>query len=65
LASQPLLDAHGIDFFAPDQFRIDDRIHALSLSIHSINESLLKRKIAEHGGDWIVLEIEASILWDA
>ncbi|WP_171049085.1 DarT ssDNA thymidine ADP-ribosyltransferase family protein [Rhizobium sp. MHM7A] len=63
LASQQLLQAHDIDFYAPDQYRFDDRLSALSLSIHSINEALLKKKIAEHGGDWIILEIEASILW--
>lgn len=63
LASQQVLQAHGIDFYAPDQKRYDNRLGALSLSIHSVNESLLSRKIGEHGGDWLILELEASILW--
>lgn len=63
LASQQVLQGHGIEFYAPDQYRFDNRLSALSLSIHSVNEGLLKKKIAEHGGDWIILEVEASILW--
>lgn len=63
LASQQLLQAHGVHFYAPDQSRYDYRLSALSLSIHSINAALLRKKIAEHGGDWVILEIEASILW--
>jgi hypothetical protein len=63
LASQELLQAHGIEFHAPDQRRLDNRLNALSLSIHSVNQALLKKKIKEYGGDWIILEIDASILW--
>ena len=63
LASQRLLQARGVNFFAPDRYRFDDRPDALSLSIHSINQGLLLAKIAEYGGDWAILEIEASVLW--
>ncbi len=63
LASQELLEAHEVKFFAPDQSRLDKRTEAVSLSIHSVNQGLLIKKIAEHGGDWAILEIEASVLW--
>jgi hypothetical protein len=63
LASQRLLEAHCVSFFAPDRYRFDDRLDALSMSIHSINQALLLAKIAEHGGEWAILEIEASVLW--
>jgi hypothetical protein len=63
LASQRLLEAHGVNFFAPDRYRFDDRPEALSMSVHSINQALLLAKIAEHGGEWAILEIEASVLW--
>lgn len=63
LASKQVLLEQGIDFYAPDQHRFDNCLDALSLSIHSVNEGLLKRKIGEHGGDWLILEIKASVLW--
>lgn len=63
LASQNLLDAHGIKFMAPDHHRLDNRLDALSLSIHSFNKTLLMKKIAEYGGEWPILEIDASVLW--
>lgn len=63
LASQQLLQAHGIDFYAPDSYRFDNRLDALSLSVHSINAQMLAKKVKEHGGDWLILEIDASVLW--
>lgn len=63
LASQRLLEAHGVNFFAPDRYRFDDRPDALSMSIHSINRGLLLAKIAALGGDWAILEVDASVLW--
>lgn len=63
LASQNLLQAHGIAFTAPDQLRLDNCLDAISLSIHSFNKALLVKKGAELGGDWPILEIDASVLW--
>jgi hypothetical protein len=63
LASRDLLLAHNVDFVAPDQHRYDGRLDALSLSIHSVNKAILLKKMAECGGDWPILKIDASVLW--
>jgi hypothetical protein len=63
LASQSLLRHHDIPFLAPDRQRLDNRLDALSLSIHSVNKALLIAYVARSGGDWAILEIDASVLW--
>jgi hypothetical protein len=63
LASREVLQDHSVEFLAPDRQRLDNCLNALSLSIHSVNKSLLMKKMREYGGDWPILEIDASVLW--
>lgn len=51
------------DFCVTDTMRLDGYIDSVSLSIEGLNESMLeaKRKIRWRG--WVVLQLDASILW--
>ncbi len=63
LASRQFLSDHGIDFHATDGWRLDGHLDAISLSIHSINMEMFHKKKRKLAGDWLILEIKASILW--
>lgn len=61
--SRNVLLANGVDFLATDTMRLDDQLDAVSVSIHSINESMFAAKKREYGGEWLIFEINASLLW--
>jgi hypothetical protein len=63
LVSRNVLLHNDVEFFPTDAMRGDDRLDALSLSIHWINTAMFERKKRELGGEWLILEIDASVLW--
>ena len=63
LASRDILLESGVDFLATDSKRLDDRLDAVSISIHSINKDMLKNKMDNYAGEWLIFELDASILW--
>lgn len=63
LVSRNILLENDTDFFATDAMRLDDQLDAVSLSIHSINESMLEAKKRNSDCEWLIFEINASILW--
>lgn len=63
LVSRQILEDRDLSFCATDQFRLDGRLDAISLSIQYINTEMLLRKVRELGGDWLIFEIDASVLW--
>lgn len=63
LVSRQVLDDHGVEFYVTDAFRLDGRLDAISLSIQSINIEMFSRKMREIAGDWLIIELDASILW--
>lgn len=63
LASRNVLLDNGIDFLATDSMRLDEHLDALSLSVHWINSAMFDKKKREIGGEWLILEIDASLLW--
>lgn len=47
-----------------DEYRLDDRPDAVSVSLSRVNRKLLARKrIKMPGVEWIILAIDASVLW--
>jgi hypothetical protein len=63
LVSRDILVANGVEFLASDAMRADGRLDALSLSIHWINRAMFDLKKRVLGGEWLILEIDASVLW--
>ena len=63
LVSRNFLLAHDVEFVATDAMRLDDHLDAVSVSIHSINESMFIKKEREYGGEWLIFELNASLLW--
>jgi hypothetical protein len=63
LVSRQILDDHGVEFYVTDAVRLDRRLDAISLSIQSINVEMFRRKMREIAGDWLILELDASVLW--
>lgn len=63
LASRNVLASHDIEFFASDTMRLDEMLDAVSVSIHSINSRMFAAKKREYRDDWLILELDASILW--
>lgn len=63
LVSRDILLENDVDFFATDVMRLDDQLDAVSLSIHSINESMFDAKKRVSECEWLILEFDASILW--
>jgi hypothetical protein len=63
LLSRQVLATRGIPFLATDPMRLDEHLEAVSLSVHSINESMLVAKRREYVGQWLVFVLDASILW--
>lgn len=57
------LQHRGIAYLNTDQMRLEGRPSAVSLSVHSINESMFSAKRSEYRVEWAVLAIEASVLW--
>lgn len=63
LASRAYLQEHSIPFRATDRMRLDECLDGVSLSIHSINQSMFSAKKREYVGEWVILAFDASILW--
>jgi hypothetical protein len=63
LVSRQILDDRGVEFYVTDASRLDGRLDAISLSIQSINIEMFRRKMREIAGDWLILEVAASVLW--
>ena len=63
LLSREVLAQHNAPFFPTDSWRNDGRLGAVSLSVHSINEGMFARKKWELNTEWMILAIDASILW--
>lgn len=63
LASQVVLEERGIPFIATDKMRLDDCLEGVSLSIHSINQSMFAAKKRANQEEWVILSFDASILW--
>lgn len=63
LVSRNMLLDNEVEFFATDSMRLDGFLDAISLSIHSINTAMFDAKKREHGGEWLIFEIDASVLW--
>jgi hypothetical protein len=63
LVSRDILVANGVEFLVTDEFRFDDQLDAMSLSIHSINSDMFDAKKRELGGEWLILEVDARVLW--
>lgn len=55
--------ANGVEFLVTDLMRLDGELDAVCLSIHSINGQMFDAKKRQYGGEWLILEIDASILW--
>ena len=63
LASPSALTDHGIAFLPTDKWRLDERLDAVSTSIHSVNESMFEAKRKTYDGEWVIFALDASILW--
>ena len=63
LMSRNTLVAQGSSFHVTDELRIDDNLDGISVSIHSINESMFRAKQRDFSDDWLIFELKASILW--
>lgn len=63
LVSRDVLLHNGVEFIPTDSMRGDGRLDALSLSIHWINSAMFDKKKREIGGEWLILEIDASLIW--
>lgn len=63
LASRFVLQEHSIPFLATDRMRLDECLDGVSLSIHSINQSMFSTKKREYVGEWVILGFDANILW--
>lgn len=50
--------------YASDQYRLDENLDAVSVSISRINEEMFRSKRRKSGhDDWLILVISAEILW--
>lgn len=64
LLSRAELLARGLDAFASDSYRLDEKADAISVSISAINWEMFKAKQKTFGRNaWIVLLLDPSILW--
>jgi hypothetical protein len=63
LASREVLQQYGVDFFITDSMRLDNHLGTVSVSIHSINESMFSAKTRNSLGEFLIFELNASILW--
>ena len=63
LVSRNILVQNDVVFFVTDKMRLDNCLDAVSLSIHSINESMFNLKKLNCEYEWLILELNSSILW--
>lgn len=64
LLSRAELLARGLDAFASDSYRLDEKDEAISVSVSAINWEMFKAKQKTFGRTaWIVLLLDPSILW--
>lgn len=57
------LQNKGMAYLRTDQMRLEGRPGAVSLSVHSINESMFAAKRSEYRLEWAIVAIDASVLW--
>ena len=63
LASRNVLHENGIAFLSTDRLRLDGHLDGISVSIHSINESMFAAMRREYRYEWVIFGLRASILW--
>jgi hypothetical protein len=63
LVSRRILDTHNAPYHYTDSWRLDGQADAVSLSIHSINQSMLASKLKDARHPFIILEIDPSVIW--
>ena len=63
LVSRHILDAHDAPYCYTDQWRMDGQAEAVSLTIHSLNQSMLDAKLKDSRYPFVILEIEPSVIW--
>ena len=63
LVSRNILLENNVDFSFTDIIRLDNQLDAVSLSIHTINVDMFNAKDRDLKCDWIIIELDASILW--
>lgn len=63
LLSRHFMATRGIPFVGTDPMRLDKHLQAVSVSIHSINESMFAAKRRQIVGEWLIFVLDASILW--
>lgn len=63
LLSRTVLEERGIEYFPTDEARLDGRVDGVSLSIHSVNQSMFAAKQQIYNLEWLIPVFEASILW--
>lgn len=63
LVSRRVLDEHQVAYTYTDGWRNDGQPDAVSLSIHDINRSMLSQKLRNSRCTWVILEVDASVLW--
>ena len=62
LSREHLID-NEITFSPTDSIRLDRQYNAISLSIHSINRNMFESKKRKASTEWLIFELQASILW--
>jgi hypothetical protein len=63
LAARTVLEERGIHFQPSDNFRLDGRPDALSLSIHSLNWRMFEAKQQTTRSEWVIFKLDPSVLW--
>lgn len=63
LLSRQTLDQHQAPYLYTDGWRNDGRLDAVSLSIHDINRAMFASKVKTSRCSWVILEVDASVLW--
>ena len=63
LVSRRILDEHQVAYTYTDGWRNDGQPDAVSLSIHDINRSMFSQKMRNSRCTWVILEVDASVLW--
>ena len=63
LISRRILDEHAAEYIYTDGWRNDGQLGAVSLSIHTINQSMFSKKLRGSCCSWAILEVDASVLW--
>lgn len=63
LISRRILDQHLAAYTFTDGWRNDGQLDAVSLSIHDINRSMFSAKLSASRCTWVILAVDASVLW--